>query len=205
MKVLKFTLFLSVIVLGALNIAFTSDEGYQVGDKVKDFSLKNIDGNMVALKDFKDAKGAIVVFTCNHCPYAKLYEQRIIDLNAKYASLGYPVVAINPNDPSIEPDDSFEEMVKRARDKNYTFPYLFDEKQTVYPEFGATRTPHTFVLSKVGDDFVVEYIGAIDDNTKDGAQATAKYVEDAITALSKGDKPAVTFTKAVGCGIKAKK
>lgn len=205
MKVLKFTLFLAVIMVGAINFAFTAEGGYQVGDKVQDFSLKNTDGNMYSLANLADQKGAIIVFTCNHCPYAKLYEQRIMDLNTKYAPLGYPVIAINPNDPGQEPEDSFEEMVKRSHQKAYKFPYLFDAAQDVYPVFGATRTPHSFVISKKGDDFFVEYIGAIDNNTKDGKKADSKYVQEAVDALLKGEKPATTFTKAVGCGIKAKK
>lgn len=205
MKYLKFTLFLGVILLGAINMAFTAEGGYQIGDKVEDFSLKNIDGNFLSLESLKDAKGAIVVFTCNHCPYAKLYEQRIQDLDTKYASKGYPVIAINPNDPSLEPDDSFEGMVKRANEKKYTFPYLIDEGQKVYPKFGATKTPHTFVLSKKDGGFYLEYVGAIDDNTKDGSKATAHFVEDAVDALLKGEKPATTETKAIGCTIKAKK
>jgi len=205
MKTLKFTLFLGVILFGALNIAFTAEGGYKVGDKVADFSLKNTDGNLYSLANIADQKGAIVVFTCNHCPYAKLYEQRIMDLNTKYAPLGYPVIAINPNDPAIEPEDSFVEMVKRSHQKGYEFPYLFDEGQEVYPAFGATRTPTSFVISKRGDDFYVEYIGAIDDNTKDATKVNSKYIEDAVSALLKGEKPATSFTKAVGCSIKAKK
>jgi len=207
MKNIKFTLSLVVILLGAFSMAFTTDEGeegYQVGDLAEDFSLKNIDGNMVSLADYKDAKGFIVVFTCNHCPYAKLYEQRIMDLDAAYAKKGFPVIAINPNDPSLEPDDSFEEMVKRGKEKKYSFPYLFDEGQKVYPKFGATRTPHTFVLSKKGNEFRVEYIGAIDDNLKNAEKAEKKYVAEAVDALLLGKKPETTSTKAIGCTIKAK-
>lgn len=205
MRILKFTLFLAVILVGAMNIAFTAEGGYQVGDKVADFSMKNVDGNLYSLANLADQKGAIVVFTCNHCPYAKLYEQRIMDLNTKYAPLGYPVIAINSNDPAQEPEDSFEEMVKRSHQKGYEFPYLHDANQDVYPVFGATRTPHSFVISKRGNDFFVEYIGAIDNNTKDGSKADQKYVESAVDALLQGKKPEINFTKAVGCGIKAKK
>lgn len=182
-----------------------AQDGYKVGDAVKDFKLKNIDGKFISLKDMKDAKGAIVVFTCNTCPYAQAYEQRVIDLHNKFASAGYPVVAINPNDPNVQPGDSFDKMVERARDKKYPFAYVMDETQDVAKAFGATRTPHVYLLQKKGDQFEVAYIGAIDDNTEDGSLAKNKYVELAVDALNKGQKPVTNFTKAIGCTIKWKK
>ncbi|GAA4041930.1 hypothetical protein GCM10022409_29930 [Hymenobacter glaciei] len=176
-------------------------DGYKVGDKATDFKLKNIDGKMMSLADNKAAKGYIVVFTCNTCPYAKAYESRIIDLNTKYAPLGYPVVAINPNDPAVAPGDSFADMQK----KKYAFPYLQDESQQVAKTYGATRTPHLYVLTKQGSDFVVSYIGAIDDNSEDAKLAKIKYVENAMTEILAG-KPATTnSTKAIGCTIKWKR
>ena len=174
--------------------------GYNVGDKAADFKLKNIDGKMVSLADNKAAKGYIVVFTCNTCPFAKAYESRIVDLNTKSAPLGYPVVAINPNDPAVAPGDSYADMQK----KKYAFPYLVDENQQVAKAFGATRTPHLYVLTKKGADFVVSYIGAIDDNSEDAKLAKTKYVENAMTEILAG-KPATTnSTKAIGCTIKWK-
>ncbi|MBD2720969.1 thioredoxin family protein [Hymenobacter armeniacus] len=173
-------------------------DGYQVGDKAADFKLKNIDGKMVSLADNKAAKGYIVVFTCNTCPFAKAYESRIIDLNAKYAPKGYPVVAINPNDPAVAPGDSYADMQK----KKYAFPYLVDESQQVAKTYGATRTPHLYVLTRKGADFVVSYIGAIDDNSEDPKLVKTKYVENAMTEILAG-KPATTnSTKAIGCTIK---
>src|ERR1700752_3188554 len=103
--------------------AFT-EGGYKVGDKAADFKLKNIDNKMVAMADYKDAKGIILVFTCNHCPFAKKYESRIMDLDKKFKSQGYPVIAISPNDPTIVPDDSYENMQALAKEKKYSFPYL---------------------------------------------------------------------------------
>jgi len=195
------------ITLAALLLLSTSimADGYKIGDKVNDFSLKNVDGKMVSLADSKDAKGFIVVFTCNHCPYAKAYEERIMELDKKYSPKGFPVVAINPNDPDIVPDDSFEAMVERAQEKSYTFPYLYDETQEVATAYGATRTPHVFVLERAKDKLVVRYIGAIDNNTEDAEQADKKYVEDAIEALLSGKSVAVTETKAIGCTIKWRK
>lgn len=178
--------------------------GYEIGDKAADFKLRNVDEKWVSLADFSDASGFIIVFTCNHCPYAKAYENRIMQLNDIYAPKGYPVIAINPNDPAAYQEDSFENMQKRAKEKGYAFPYLFDEEQTVYPVFGATRTPHVYILSKSNNDLTVEYIGAIDDNYEDQSKVGQKYVEDAVNALLEGKKPEVTTTKAIGCSIKAR-
>ncbi|GAB3309007.1 thioredoxin family protein [Hymenobacter humi] len=176
-------------------------EGYKVGDKAADFNLKNIDGKMVSLADNKAAKGYIVVFTCNTCPYAKAYESRIIDLNKKYAPLGYPVVAINPNDPAVAPGDSYAAM----QSKKYAFPYLQDESQQVAKTYGATRTPHLYVLKRQGTDFVVSYIGAIDDNSEDPKQVKTKYVENAMTEILSGKPASTSSTKAIGCTIKWKR
>jgi len=163
---------LSVVLLGIILTAFTvikAPAGYKPGDIATDFSLKNVDNKKVSLKDFKDAKGFIVVFTCNHCPYAQAYEDRIIALDKKYKKLGYPVVAINPNNPEKQKDDSFAKMQERAREKKFAFPYLLDEGQKIYPQYGATKTPHIYILQKTAKGNQVKYIGAIDDNYEDEA------------------------------------
>lgn len=182
----------------------TLQTGYKIGDEAADFNLKNIDDQMVSLANFKDAKGFIVIFTCNHCPYAKAYEDRIVALNNKYATLGYPVVAINPNDPSVQPEDSFDAMKIRAKEKNFTFPYLFDEGQKIYPQFGATKTPHVFILNKENNKNIVKYIGTIDNNYEDANAVTERYVDAAIDALLAGKEIEQTTTVAVGCTIKTK-
>jgi len=109
---------------------------------------------------------------------------------------------INPNDPKEVPADSFENMLVRAQEKAFPFPYLFDDGQTIYPQYGALRTPHVFLLQKKNDGFYVAYIGAIDNNYKDASAVTEKYVESAVAALQKGEKPSPDFTKAIGCSIK---
>lgn len=177
---------------------------YNIGDAVADFKLKNVDGKMVALSDYKTGKGAIVIFDCNTCPYSKAYNDRIIALNKKYGAKGFPVITINANDPSISPGDSFEEMTSRAKKKNYDFPYLVDETQAVAQAFGATNTPHVFVLKKEGDEFKVAYIGTIDNNSRDASAVTKKYVEDAVESLLAGQSVSTPSTKAIGCGIKWK-
>lgn len=193
----------SLLLLAALALFFAGTEpGYDVGDTVTDFQLKNTDGKTVSLGDFKSAKGVIVVFDCNTCPYSKAYNDRIIALNKKYASQGFPVVAINANDPAMSPGDSYEQMVSVARRKGYTFPYLVDETQAVAKAFGAANTPHVFVLKKTDSNFTVAYIGAIDNNTRDASAATKKYVEEAVDALIAGKVVPTEKTKAIGCGIK---
>ncbi|MBW3520534.1 thioredoxin family protein [Chryseobacterium sp. NKUCC03_KSP] len=182
-----------------------SSKGYEVGDTAADFKLKNIDGKMVSLSDFKKAKGFIVVFTCNHCPYAKKYEDRIVALDKKYKEAGYPVIAINPNDPNVQPEDGFQQMITRAKEKGFTFPYLVDEGQKVYPQYGATKTPHVFILQKEGKKNIVKYIGAIDNNYDDPNDVSEHYVEDAMDALLSGKAVANTKTVAIGCTIKVKK
>lgn len=179
--------------------------GYKIGDIATDFRLKNVDNKMVSLSDYKGSKGFIVIFTCNHCPFAKAYQDRIIALDRKYAPLGYPVIAINPNDPKLEPIDSFEEMQQRAKEKGFTFPYLFDDGQKIYPQYGATKTPHVFVLNKENGKNIVRYIGAIDDNYANANDVTNKYVEAAIDALLVGKPIAQATTVAIGCGIKTAK
>jgi glutathione peroxidase-family protein len=196
-----------LLVLGALFVlvsAATLPQGYEVGDYVADFKLRNVDGKEVSLANYANAKGLIVVFTCNTCPYAKLYEDRIIALNKQFAPKGYPVVAINPNDPSQQAGDSYQEMQKRAQEKSYGFPYLQDNTGAVAKAFGATRTPHIYILNKEAKGFKVEYVGAIDNNHKDATAADQKYVEEAIGQLMSGKKPKTTSTKAIGCTIKWK-
>lgn len=178
------------------------DNGYQIGDMATDFSLKNVNGQMVSLSDYENAKGFLVIFTCNTCPYAQAYEDRIIALDAKYKTQGVPVVAIMPNDPNAKPGDSFAKMKERAEEKGFTFPYLLDEGQKVYPAYGATRTPHVFLLEKKLSGNEVVYIGAIDDNYQDATQVEERFVENAIDAMLSGKEINPKTTKAIGCGIK---
>ncbi|MCA0151671.1 thioredoxin family protein [Winogradskyella vincentii] len=202
MKTLKV---LSLIVIMTVVSAFTvkpDTDGYKVGDLATDFSLENIDGKMVSLSDYKEAKGFIVVFTCNTCPYAVAYEDRIVALDKKYASKGYPVIAIMPNNTDVKPGDNMEAMKARAKAKGFTFPYLVDKGQKIYPQYGATKTPHVYILEKTRKGNEVKYIGAIDDNYKDAASVNTKYVEDAVDTLLDGGEVKVKETRAIGCSIK---
>ena len=183
------------------SLSFTLiDGGYEIGDIATDFELKNVDGNMVSLTDYENVNGYIITFTCNHCPYAVMYEDRLMELHNTYAPQGYPVVAINPNDPAVQPADGFEQMVERAAEKNFPFAYLFDDGQEIYPQYGAKKTPHVFLLNA---DRQVKYIGAIDDSPRDAAGVEVKYLENAIQALQAGGSPDPATTKAIGCSIKS--
>ncbi|GGE21090.1 thioredoxin family protein [Psychroflexus salis] len=205
-------IFKSIRILVLISIPFvlfsffnpTLKNAYAIGDQVENFELPNIDGKYVSLSDYTNQKGVIVIFTCNTCPYAVAYEDRIIALHKKYAEKGYPVLAINPNDPEVQPGDSFAEMKNRAKEKGFTFPYLLDEKQQVYPKFGASRTPHVFLLHNENSNFVLRYIGAIDDNYKNAAQVKIRFLENAIQALNEGKEIELKETKAIGCTIKTK-
>lgn len=192
-----------VLCISAFTVTKTTlVEGYKIGDVAEDFSLKNVNGKMVSLADYKDAKGFIITFTCNTCPYAVMYEDRIIDLDKKYAAKGYPVIAIMPNNVAVKPDDNLDAMKQRSKEKGFTFPYLIDIEQKVYPKFGATKTPHMFVLQKTKKGLEVKYIGAIDDNYKDAASVSTRYIEKAVDALLQGKDVEQKETKAIGCSIK---
>jgi peroxiredoxin len=189
---------LTIVIAGSTTI--NAQTGYKIGDTATDFNLKGTDGKNHSLAEVKDAKGYIVIFTCNHCPFSKMYEDRIIALQTKYKEKGYPVIAINPNDPKANADDSFDKMVVRAKEKGFNFWYLFDDGQKIFPQYGATKTPHVFLLDK---NKVVKYIGAIDDNARDLKSVEEKFLENAIKALDAGKKIDPETTKAIGCSIKS--
>jgi|SRR5690606_4218705 len=172
------------------------------GARAPGFNLKNIDGKMVSPDSYPDAKGFIVVFTANTCPYAIAYEDRLIELDKKSAAQGYPVIAINPNPPALSSGDSFEAMQEKSKTKGFSFPYLFDEGQVVTEQYGARVTPHIFLLKKDGSNLKVMYTGAIDNDTQDVNPNKTLYVENAIAALNAGRDIEVASTKAIGCTVK---
>jgi len=197
----------AIILFSLLFISLTLNaqevlKGYAVGDKAEAFSLKGTDGEMTSLSDFEDAKGFVIVFTCNHCPFSVAYEDRIIAIDEKYKSLGYLVVALNPNDPQIQPEDSFDNMKKRAKKKKFGFPYLLDEGAVYAQKYGATKTPHIYVLTRKGTELEVSYIGAIDDNSRNANDVKVKYLENALEELISGKPVSQPTTKAIGCSIK---
>lgn len=195
----------------ATNIDHTTGaaEGLKVGDTAPDFQLKNIDGKIYSLESIakeyaekgQELKGYIVTFTCNTCPFAVKYEDRLIATHNKMAPKGWPIVAIQPNDPEIQPGDSMDKMQERADEKGFPFVYLMDEGQKVYPQYGASRTPHIFLLDA---NLKVRYIGALDDNANNAEAVQNEYVVQAIEAIESGKAVNPDFTRAIGCTIKVK-
>ena len=202
MKNIIKALVLSIILVFISASTIAQNKGYKVGDEATNFTLENIDGKKTSLSDYKDAKGFIIVFTCNTCPYSVAYEDRIMALDKKYKTKGYPVIAINPNDPAAKSGDSMAAMKVRAKEKGFTFPYLLDVGQKIYPQYGASRTPHVYILERQGNKYIVQYIGAIDNSSRNPDAVTERYAEDALDALLAGQQPTTTYTRAIGCSIK---
>lgn len=167
---------------------------------VHDFSLLNVDSTHVSLQNFENAKGFLVVFTCNHCPFAKLYTQRLNDLNTKYKAAGVPLLAINSMDALVYEEESFELMRERATNENYNFPYLQDESQSVGKDFGAKHTPQAFVIWKENDAWVVKYKGAIDNNGEHPELATS-YIGNAVEELLQAKPVSKPHVPSFGCQI----
>lgn len=191
-------LFCSTVAMAQINTL-------EPGTTVPDFSLKNIDGKMVSLENYPNAKGFILVFTANTCPYAIAYESRLVGLNKKFFPKEYPVIAINPNMESLSPGDSFEKMKAKAKEANFDFPYLLDEGQKITNFYGARVTPHIFLLQRQGKDLRIVYTGAIDNDTEGNNPNKIKYLENAIASLEKGEKVKTSSTKAIGCTVKRPK
>jgi peroxiredoxin len=198
----KIILLLALALTAFLSQAQTAT--LKAGQTAPEFKLKNVDGKEVSFASFPKAKGFIVVFTCNTCPYAVAYEQRIIELDKKFKPQGYPVIAINPNDPEASKADAYDKMQQLAKDKKYPFPYLFDQGQLVTDQYGAKHTPHLFIVSKTSKGNVVEYVGAIDNDPEGTKTEKTKYAEDVIASLKSNQKPAITETKEIGCTVKRK-
>ena len=162
------------------------------------FTLPGVDGSDHSLDDYRDASVLVLVQSCNHCPYVQGWEGRLIAVARDYADRGVRVVAISSNDVASHPEDSFEEMQRRARAQGFTFDYLYDESQDVAHALGSERTPEVFVYD---GDRRLAYHGAIDDS-QDETAVTAHYLRDALDAVLAGEAPAVADTAPVGCTVK---
>lgn len=164
-----------------------------------DVAMKNVDGKEVSIRSVAGAKGTLVVFTCNHCPWAKAWESRIVEIGNAAAAKGIGVIAVNANDPAAYAEDSFDEMRKRAGERGMRFPYVVDADSGVARAFGATRTPEVFLFDAKG---LLVYKGAVDDNAKDPAAVKERFLANAVDAVASGSAPKVSETKALGCSIK---
>ena len=173
-----------------------------LGTTAPDFTLQDaVSGKTLSLAELKSDKATVVMFICNHCPFVIHIRDQLAKVATDFHAKGVSFIAINSNDVITHPQDGPEHMKEMAQETGFSFPYLFDDGQEVFPVFGATKTPHVYLLDQ---DLVVQYIGAIDDNTRDSEGVEVKYVENAIAALQAGKSPEITNTKAIGCSIKSK-
>lgn len=175
--------------------------GIRIGEAIPkaEVKLTATDGRLVSVGGVRGTKGTLVVFTCNQCPYARAWEERIVALGNEYLGHGIGVVAINANDPATVPEDGLDEMKRRASSRGMRYPYVVDETSEVARAFGATRTPEAFVFDSSGR---LAYRGTIDDNAQDKANVTQFYLRDALAAVVSGEPVPMAITKALGCSIK---
>ena len=173
-------------------------------NEIKEFSLQNVDGTTFSLKEQKDAKGFMVVFTCNHCPFAKLYSKRFNDLNTQYKPLGIPLIAINSMDTLVYEEESFAQMQDKAKTEHFNFPYLYDAMQTVGKDFNAEHTPQAYLIWKENNKWLVKYSGAIDDNGEHPELAKS-YIANAAEDLLHNRTVAKPVTESFGCRIMYRK
>jgi peroxiredoxin len=174
----------------------------KIGSTAPDFNLTSVDGKKYSLSSFNDKKALIVIFSCNHCPYVKAYEGRIKAIQKDYESKGVNVVAINSNEDVGYPEDSFDEMIKRAKAENFNFPYLRDEDQSVARAYDATHTPEIFLFD---NERKLTFHGKIDDNWQEPNKVQNKYLRNALDELLAGKEISVPETFTIGCTIKWKK
>jgi peroxiredoxin len=181
---------------GVLNVA-----NLKIGDKPISFTLPGVDGKEYKLSDYVGAEALSVIFSCNHCPYVRAWEDRMVQIQADYADDGLQFLVINSNDVNQYPEDSFPKMKERAEEKGFNFPYLFDETQEIAHAYGAERTPEVFLFDQSG---TLQYHGAIDDNYDDPGAIKAHYLRNALDAVFAGSTPSIQETPPVGCTIKWK-
>jgi len=177
-----------------------SSVGLPIGSPAIDFRLKGIDGKTYSMKDFADKKAVVVIFSCNHCPYVQAYETRMVQLQQDYLPKGVTLVAINSNDETNYPEDSFPNMVKRAKERGFNFHYLRDETQEVARQYGGICTPHVFAFDQ---NRVLQYKGRIDDS-RYPEQVKVHDLRNALDVILAGEKPTVNETRPFGCSIKWK-
>src|SRR5262245_40836775 len=194
---------LTALALGITSIAVAEETStaLAIGKSAPkaDVKMANVDGKSITIAEAKGPKGTLVVFTCNSCPYAQAWQARIAELGNTYSKQGIGVIAINANNPGINPDDDMAGMKDRAKLLNLEFPYVVDATSDVARAFGATRTPEAFLFDAKGK---LVYHGAIDDNGREPEKVTSRWLNDACAATVAGKAVAVQETKSIGCGIK---
>jgi peroxiredoxin len=195
------TLLAIPVVLGLAASAALAEGPLPIGATIPmaDVKMKGVDGAETSLAEVAKPAGTLVVFTCNHCPYAKMWASRIVELGNAYAAKGVGVVAVNANDPKVAPEDSLDVMTERAKERGMQFPYVVDATSNLARAFGATRTPEAFLFDKDGK---LVYHGAVDDNAQEPSKVENAYLKDALEAVLAGREVPVKETKSIGCGIK---
>ncbi len=204
MRGLKINILLFLMFFLSFNVQASGGKKNYVsslGDTIEDFSLQNVDGKYISLNSYPEAKGFIIVFTCNHCPFAKLYSERFNEMAKKYGALKVPLLAINPMDTVVYEDESFLAMQEKAKVASFTFPYLQDNLQTVAKDFNADHTPHAFVIWKENNQWIIKYTGAIDDNGAESDKVKNPYVANAVDELLAGNKVKEPETRSIGCAV----
>ncbi len=190
-----------LIAAAAAALAAEPAKGLALGDKIPaaDVKMKGVDGQEVAIADIAGAKGTLVVFTCNACPWVKAWQGRIGELGNAYRDRGLGVIEINPNDPGKVAEDGYAQMQERAAAVGMKYPYVVDATSAVARAFGATRTPEAFLFDGQGR---LVYHGTIDDNAREPQSVEKRWLKDALEALAGGGEVQVKETKALGCTIK---
>ncbi len=207
MKLIVRFLVLVVLILFfvPLKQTFGGTKPVQVGRKVEDFSLKNVDDKIISLSNYPLAKGFVIIFTCNHCPFANLYPSRFNELALEYGIKNVPLIAINGMDSVTYEDETISAMKKKAEENKFVFPYLQDAAQTVTRQFQAERTPQAFIIWKENNDWLIKYTGAIDDNGSEPDKAKNKYIKKALDELLSNKPVLVSETASIGCAIYLRK
>lgn len=167
-----------------------------------DVMMESVDGKKYSIDSIAGKAGTLVIFSCNHCPYAVKWEERIAAIGNEYMKKGFGVMVINSNDIAAVPDDGMEHMKTRAKDKKFEFPYVIDADSSVARAFGASKTPEVFLFDKNKE---LVYWGAVDDNADDAKAVKKHYLKDALDAVAADKTPETQETKAIGCGIKMRK
>ncbi len=195
-----YSFFIASIVTLSFGFKNVEPNKSMLGKEIKNFNLKNVDGKFVSLNDYKNAKGFVIMFTCNHCPFAKLYSNRMNQLNKKYEVLGVPLLAINSMDTLLYEDETFDQMQLKSKNNQFSFPYLFDETQSVGRQFNAEHTPQVFVIWKEKEKWIVKYAGAFDNNGEHPEKANP-FVANAIDDLLVNKPVKNPVTESFGCRI----
>lgn len=173
----------------------------KLGDEAPYFSLMGTDGRIHSLPDYVEAAALLVVFTCNHCPYARAYESRLAEIARNYRAQGLETIAICANDPENFPEDSFERMVEKSQALDFPFPYLHDPAQNVAKAYDAACTPEAYLFDR---NRRLVYHGWVDDNYLNPEQASRHDLKDAVEAVLKNQTPVTQLTPVLGCSIKWK-